>query len=45
MQSTKHGNLIVLYGANCLGKTTQAKMLVENIIIKLGKNAEYFKFQ
>jgi dTMP kinase len=38
------GNLIVIYGINSLGKTTQAKLLVESIIIKLGKSAEYLKY-
>ena len=30
---------IVLYGANNLGKSTQAKLLVEKLIISFGKNA------
>ena len=38
------GKFIVLYGANNLGKTTQAKLLVEDLIIKMGKNAEYLKY-
>ena len=41
---TQKGNLIVLYGINNLGKTTQAKLLVENLIIRMGKNAEYVKY-
>lgn len=44
MTNNKHGQFIVLYGANNLGKSTQAKMLVENLIIKLGKEAEYLKY-
>ena len=42
--ANQKGNLIVIYGANNLGKTTQAKMLVESLIIKLGVNAEYLKY-
>jgi thymidylate kinase len=42
--NSKHGQFIVLYGANNLGKSTQAKMLVENLIIQLGKEAEYLKY-
>jgi len=42
--ATQKGNLIVIYGANNLGKTTQAKMLVENLIIRFGVNAEYLKY-
>ena len=42
--ATQKGNLIVIYGANNLGKTTQAKMLVESLIIKFGVNAEYLKY-
>jgi thymidylate kinase len=38
------GQFIVFYGVNSLGKTTQAKMLVENLIVKMGKNAEYLKY-
>jgi len=38
------GKFIVLYGSNNLGKTTQAKLLVEDLIIKHGKNAEYLKY-
>ncbi|MBD3359657.1 MAG: hypothetical protein GF365_03050 [Candidatus Buchananbacteria bacterium] len=38
------GKFIVLYGVNNLGKTTQAKLLVENLIIQLSKKAEYIKY-
>jgi len=38
------GKFIILYGANNLGKSTQAKLLVEKLIISLGKNAEYLKY-
>lgn len=38
------GKFIVIYGTNNLGKTTQAKLLVENIIIQMGKEAEYLKY-
>ena len=44
MDMKQKGQFIVLYGVNNLGKTTQAKMLVENLIIKLGKEAEYLKY-
>lgn len=44
MNNKPKGQFIVLYGANNLGKSTQAKMLVENLIIKLGKEAEYLKY-
>lgn len=44
MAKNQRGKFIVLYGANNLGKTTQAKLLVENLIIKMGKNAEYLKY-
>lgn len=37
------GKFIVLYGINNLGKTTQAKMLVERLI-KEGARAEYVKY-
>ncbi|MCX6744029.1 MAG: hypothetical protein NTX82_00700 [Candidatus Parcubacteria bacterium] len=40
----KKGKLIVFYGVNNLGKSTQAKMTVENLIIKSGKEAEYLKY-
>ena len=40
----QRGNLIVIYGINTLGKTTQAKLLVESLILKIGKNAEYLKY-
>ena len=39
----KRGKLIVLYGINNLGKTTQAKLLVEKIK-SVGKKAEYLKY-
>jgi len=42
--NNKHGQFIVIYGANNLGKSTQAKTLVENLIIKMGKEAEYLKY-
>lgn len=41
-QKTK-GKFIVLYGVNNLGKTTQAKLLVEKIK-SAGKAAEYLKY-
>ncbi len=37
------GKLIVIYGANNLGKTTQAKLLVEKLKQK-GFEAEYLKY-
>ena len=37
------GALIVLEGYDRVGKTTQAKLLVENLI-KSGKNAKYMNF-
>lgn len=37
------GKLIVFYGINNLGKTTQAKLLVEKIK-SVGKKAEYLKY-
>jgi dTMP kinase len=37
------GKLIVFYGINNLGKTTQAKLLVEKLNAK-NKNAEYLKY-
>ncbi|OGY52301.1 MAG: hypothetical protein A2951_02390 [Candidatus Buchananbacteria bacterium RIFCSPLOWO2_01_FULL_56_15] len=37
------GNLIVLYGTNNLGKSTQAKLLVENLK-RSGQRAEYLKY-
>ena len=40
--SMKKGKLIVLYGINSLGKTTQAKLLVEKIKSS-GKKAEHIK--
>lgn len=39
----KKGKFIVLYGINNLGKTTQARMLVEKLI-KQGYKAEYIKY-
>lgn len=39
----KHGKFIVFYGVNSLGKTTQAKMLVDRIT-RNGKKAEYVKY-
>ena len=42
--NNRKGQFIVLYGVNNLGKSTQAKMLVENLIIKLSKEAEYLKY-
>lgn len=44
MDKKTNGQFIVLYGINNLGKTTQAKALVEEIIIKMGKEAEYLKY-
>lgn len=44
MPTQQKGQFIVFYGINSLGKSTQAKMLVENLIVKLGKNAEYLKY-
>lgn len=41
-QKTK-GKLIVLYGINNLGKSTQAKLLVQRII-EHGKSAQYVKY-
>ncbi len=43
MPNTK-GKFITILGANNLGKTTQAKKLVETLIINLNKNAEYLKY-
>lgn len=39
----RQGKMIVLYGVNNLGKTTQAKLLVKEIK-KIGKKAEYIKY-
>jgi len=39
----KKGKFIVLYGTNNLGKTTQAKLLVETLK-KNGRKAEYLKY-
>jgi len=44
MANEQRGKMIVLFGTNNLGKTTQAKLLVENLIIKMGKQAEYLKY-
>jgi len=44
MPKNHKGKFIVLYGVNNLGKSTQAKLLVEKFIISLGKNAEYLKY-
>lgn len=41
--STRPGKLIVLYGINNLGKSTQAKLLVETLQ-KNGHQAEYLKY-
>ncbi len=41
--ATKKGKFIVLYGINNLGKTTQAKILVEDLK-KSGHKAEYLKY-
>src|SRR3989344_1802759 len=38
-----NGHLIVLYGINNLGKTTQAKLLVDRLQAA-GKQAEYLKY-
>ncbi len=40
---TNRGKLIILYGINNLGKTTQAKMLVHKLIMH-GFKAEYLKY-
>jgi thymidylate kinase len=42
--ANQKGRLIVFYGTNNLGKSTQAKLLVENLIIRVGKEAEYLKY-
>ncbi|MBI4050625.1 MAG: hypothetical protein HY396_01470 [Candidatus Doudnabacteria bacterium] len=39
----KAGKFIVIYGINNLGKTTQAKLLVEKLK-RLGRKAEYLKY-
>ncbi len=39
----KKGKFIVIYGANNLGKTTQAKLLVKNLR-KAGKKVKYIKY-
>ncbi len=38
------GKFITILGSNNLGKTTQAKKLVETLIISLNKDAEYLKY-
>ncbi len=43
MASEKNGMLIVIYGGNNSGKTTQAKLLVEELK-KEGHNATYLKY-
>lgn len=40
---TERGKFIVLYGSNNLGKTTQAKMLVDALTLR-GVNARYLKY-
>lgn len=42
--NSEKGRLIVLYGTNNLGKTTQARLIVENLIINLSKEGEYVKY-
>lgn len=42
--ATTQGKFIVFYGANNLGKSTQAKKTVESLIIRSGKEAEYLKY-
>ena len=39
----KKGKFIVLYGNNNVGKSTQAKLLVEKLKEK-GENVRYFKY-
>lgn len=43
MKQSLRGKLIVLYGINNLGKTTQAKMLVDKLM-KEGVTARYLKY-
>lgn len=43
MSAKQRGEFIVLYGPNNLGKTTQAKILVDSLIA-LGINAQYLKY-
>ena len=43
MMAKKHGKLIALYGINNLGKSTQARMLVD-ALIEGGHPAEYRKY-
>ncbi len=40
---SKPGKLIVLYGTNNLGKSTQAKLLLNNLL-QTGQRAEYIKY-
>lgn len=40
---SKKGKLIVLYGTNNLGKSTQAKLLLNNLL-KAGQKCEYLKY-
>ncbi len=42
-RGSDRGNFIVIYGANNLGKSTQAKLLVARLL-KLGKHTEYIKY-
>jgi thymidylate kinase len=44
MNEVQKGKLIVIYGVNNLGKTTQAKLLVESLLLKFSKQAEYLKY-
>ncbi len=43
MISERKGKLIVLYGINNLGKSTQAKLLLNNLL-QYGHKAEYIKY-
>jgi thymidylate kinase len=43
MDNIRRGKFIVIYGINNLGKTTQAKMLVEKLKLH-GLAAEYIKY-
>lgn len=43
MEKTRRGKFIVLYGINNLGKTTQAKILVDKLK-SIGEKAEYIKY-
>jgi len=42
--NNQKGKLITILGSNNLGKTTQAKKLVEYLIINMNKSAEYLKY-